>query len=614
MESHGCVEVYNDFKWSTGYGGIAMIAMDERFKKAILDRSELLVTRDINRPCVVFWSLGNETGLGANIIEAAKLVKSLDDTRLLHYESVHKLDDTSDSIFDVISRMYTPPEEMPTFLENKEEKRPFMLCEYCHAMGNGPGDLEDYHEVFYSDDRFCGGFVWEWSDHGVILGHTEDGKVKYGYGGDFGEKHNDGNFCMDALTYPDRTPHTGLLELKQVYRPVRVEKGTKKGRFLIKNLLDFENAENILNCRYEIICDGEILGGGGVEFSAAPGGSTEINLSEAEKITDREAYIRFIFTASENTPYCEKDYEVCFDQLKLCDVPEKKRFTEEGSEVQIEDLPLFVIITANKTVYRFNKRTSAFDSIKKNGKEILDRPLSFNFFRAPTDNDVMKHDWYRAHLHDYTVKNYGVKAEKNSCGAEISLRQSFGWSIHQPFAYMDIVYTVSGCGSLGISCKSEYSNKVTFLPRFGIRLFIPKTFDRVEYFGYGPYESYIDKHQASYMGNFSSRIEEMHEDYIRPQENSSHFGCKHMSVTDGETVIRFTAYEDFSFNVSEYTQEELSSKRHNFELEKCESSVICIDSQMAGVGSSSCGPALAEKYRLSLPIISAEFYMEISEK
>ncbi len=614
LESHGCVEVYNDFKWSTGYGGIAMIAMDERFKKAILDRSELLVTRDINRPCVVFWSLGNETGLGANIIEAAKLVKSLDDTRLLHYESVHKLDDTSDSIFDVISRMYTPPEEMPTFLENKEEKRPFMLCEYCHAMGNGPGDLEDYHEVFYSDDRFCGGFVWEWSDHGVILGHTEDGKVKYGYGGDFGEKHNDGNFCMDALTYPDRTPHTGLLELKQVYRPVRVEKGTKKGRFLIKNLLDFVNAENILNCRYEIICDGEILGGGVVEFSAAPGGSTEINLSEAEKITDREAYIRFIFTAGENTPYCEKDYEVCFDQLKLCDVPEKKRFTEEGSEVQIEDLPLFVIITANKTVYRFNKRTSAFDSIKMNGKEILDRPLSFNFFRAPTDNDVMKHDWYRAHLHDYTVKNYGVKAEKNSCGAEISLRQSFGWSIHQPFAYMDIVYTVSGGGSLGISCKSEYSNKVTFLPRFGIRLFIPKTFDRVEYFGYGPYESYIDKHQASYMGNFSSRIEEMHEDYIRPQENSSHFGCKHMSVTDGETVIRFTAYEDFSFNVSEYTQEELSFKRHNFELEKCESSVICIDSQMAGVGSSSCGPALAEKYRLSLLVISAEFYMEISEK
>ncbi len=305
---------------------------------------------------------------------------------------------------------------------------------------------------------------------------------------------------------------------------------------------------------------------------------------------------------------------MCFDQIKLCDVPEKKRFTEEGSEVQIEDLPLCVIITANKTVYRFNKRISAFDSIKKNGKEILDRPLSFNFFRAPTDNDVMKHDWYRAHLHDNTVKNYGVKAEKNSCGAEISLRQSFGWSIHQPFAYMDIVYTVSGGGSLGISCKSEYSNKVTFLPRFGIRLFIPKTFDRVEYFGYGPYESYIDKHQASYMGNFSSRIEEMHEDYIRPQENSSHFGCKHMSVTDGETVIRFTAYEDFSFNVSEYTQEELSSKRHNFELEKCESSVICIDSQMAGVGSSSCGPALAEKYRLSLPVISAEFYMEISEK
>ncbi len=615
FESHGCVEVYNDFKRSNGnYDGIALLASDKRFEEAIIDRAESLVKRDINRPSVIFWSLGNESGYGTNVRAAGKLVKKLDNTRLLHYQSKHKLDDTPEDILDVVSEMYWSPSAMLGFLDDKSECRPFILCEYCHAMGNGPGDLEDYHEVFYSDDRFCGGFVWEWSDHSVILGHTEDGKVKYGYGGDFDEKHNDGNFCMDALTYPDRTPHTGLLELKQVFRPVRVKKGTKRGFFLIKNLLDFENAENILNCRYEIICYGEALGGDDVKFSAAPGGSTEIYLPEAEKITGREAYIRFIFSASENNPYCEKGYEVCFDQLKLCDAPPKKRLSEEGSEVQIEDLPLFVIITANKTVYRFNKRISAFDSIKKNGKKILDRPLSFNFFRAPTDNDVMKQDWYRAHLNDYTVKNYGIKAEKNSFGAEISLCQAFGWSIHQPFAYMDIVYTVSGSGSLGISCKSEYSNKVTFLPRFGIRLFIPKTFDRVEYFGYGPYESYIDKHQASYMGNFSSRIEEMHEDYIKPQENSSHFGCKHMSITDGETVIRFTTSDDFSFNASEYTQEELSSKRHNFELEKCESSVICIDSQMAGVGSNSCGPALAEKYRLPLPVISAEFYMEISEK
>lgn len=615
LESHGCVEVYNDFKWSwnDGYNGIALIASDERFKKAITDRAEALVKRDINRPCVVFWSLGNESGWGKNMLAAGEKVKAADDTRLLHYESTYSLDGTSDRILDVVSEMYTSPEDMRKFLQKENESRPFILCEYCHAMGNGPGDLEDYHDAFYSDDRFCGGFVWEWSDHGVILGHTEDGRVKYGYGGDFGEKHNDGNFCMDALTYPDRTPHTGLLELKQAYRPIRVEKGEKSGSFIFGSMLEFENAENILDCRYEITFDGGIETEGTIDFNLPPMGKAEVYVPQADKNFKRETYIRFVFTAKNDTPYCEKGYEICFNQITLCEDAAAPAAAVQNREAEFEDTAFFVSVAAGNVEYRFNKRLSAFDSIKFRGAEILDKPLQFNFFRAPVDNDVMKGDWYRAHLNDFTVKNYGVKAEKIGGGIEISLRQSFGWSIHQPFAYMDVKYIVSAAG-LDIEYKAEFSNKVTFLPRLGIRLFLPKAYDRVEYFGYGPYESYIDKHGASYMGNFSARIEEMHEDYIRPQENSSHFGCKHMSVTDGETTIRFTAAEDFSFNASEYTQEELSSKRHNFELEKCESNVICADSKMAGVGSSACGPALAEKYRITLPAVSGGFHIEISNR
>ena len=614
VEAHGCVEVYNDFKWSmkNGYSGIALLASDERFKKAITDRADALVKRDINRPCVVFWSLGNESGYGTNMLAAGELVKSLDNTRLLHYESTHRLDDTSDEILDVVSEMYTSPENMMNFLRNENEKRPFILCEYCHAMGNGPGDLEDYHNTFYSHERFCGGFVWEWCDHALPLGRTDDGRVKYGYGGDFGEKHNDGNFCVDALVYPDRTPHVGLLEMKQVYRPVRVEKG-EGDSFIFRNILEFENAGDILDCRYEITCDGGVLAEGKVAFSVEPMGSTEIVISSVSEFSDRETYIRFIFTAKNNTSFCEKGYEMCFDQIKLCDVPAQKPAAANGSEPVLEDSPLFTAVTVRDISYRFNKRISGFDSIKISGKEILDRPLAFNFFRAPVDNDVMRGDWYRAHLNDCTAKNYGVTAEKTSCGAEISLRQSFGWSIHQPVAYMDVKYIISSDGSLDIKCSAEFSNKVTFLPRFGIRLFIPKTFDRAEYFGYGPYESYIDKHQASYIGNFSANISEMHEDYIRPQENGSHFGCRHLTVTDGKTNIRFTSSEDFSFNASEYTQEELAGKRHNFELEKCGSSVICVDSKMAGVGSNACGPALAEKYRLPLPVVSAQFHMELSD-
>lgn len=616
MESHGCVEVYNDFKWNWGdsYSGIALLASDERFKKAIIDRAESLVKRDINRPCVIFWSLGNESGYGTNMLAAGELVKSLDDTRLLHYESTHKLDDTSDAILDVVSEMYTSPEDMQKFLQKEDENRPFILCEYCHAMGNGPGDLEDYHNIFYSNPRFCGGFIWEWSDHACILGYTEDGRTKYGYGGDFGEKHNDGNFCMDALTYPDRTPHTGLLELKQVYRPVRAAKKDDNGTFIFNSMLEFENAGELFDCRYEITCDGGRLSEGKINFSVDPMGSTEISVPKAAEIKDREAYIRFIFAAKEDTLFCEKGYEVCFDQIKLCSASHQKPAANSDVPATFKDEPLFVNVVANDISYRFNKRISGFDSISVGGKELLDRPMAFNFFRAPVDNDVMKDDWYRAHLNDSTARNYGVVTEKTSDGVEISLRQSFGFSMYQPIAYMDTTYTIFNNGLLLIKCNAEFSNKITFLPRFGIRLFVPKRFHNVEYFGYGPYESYIDKHQADYVGNFSALIEEMHEDYIYPQENSSHYGCQHMTVTDGETRIKFTASEAFSFNASEYTQEELSSKQHNFGLQKCESNIICVDSKMAGVGSNACGPELAPAYQLPLPSVSAEFYIQITNK
>ena len=196
--------------------------------------------------------------------------------------------------------------------------------------------------------------------------------------------------------------------------------------------------------------------------------------------------------------------------------------------------------------------------------------------------------------------------------AEIKLRQSMVWGVHQPAAYMDIVYRISG-GALDIDCRAEFSNKVEFLPRFGIRAFLPRSFSQVEYYGYGPHESYIDKHQSCWMGKFTADISEMHEDYIRPQENSSHWGCEYVEISDGMTALRFTSDPGFSFSASEYTQEELAEKRHNFELKKFGSSVVCVDGMMAGVGSNACGPALDEKYRLPLPEISAKFRIEISE-
>ncbi len=610
MESHGCVEVYNNFKWDAPepYNGIALIACDKQFEKAITDRAEALVKRDINRPCVVFWSLGNESGWGENMLSAGRLVKSLDDTRLLHYESTHRLDDTPTDILDVVSGMYWDTKEMAGFLEKQDEHRPFVLCEYCHAMGNGPGDLENYHNAFYSSPRFCGGFVWEWCDHTVPQG-VADGRVKYGYGGDFGEKHNDSNFCMDGLVYPDRTPHTGLLELKQAYRPVRVLAGSEKGHFIFNSTLEFANAGDILDCRYEIADDSGILSTGCADIAIPPMGSTEVIIPNAAKEYENETYIRFIFTAKEDTLFCSKGYEICFDQLKICGTD--KQMT--GSSVtSFKETALDITITSGSTIYHFDKRHAVFDSISHNGTELLQKPMQFNFFRAPTDNDVMKGSWYRAHLNDFTVKCYDTAVTSNDSEVIITVSQSMGWSIHQPFAKLNVTYSV-GC-KLNISCTAEFSNKVENLPRFGIRLFMPRSFEAVDYFGYGPHESYIDKHLSSYMGHFSANIADMFEDYVRPQENSSHYGCRYVNVSNGDICVKFTSDNDFSFNASEYTQEELAQKRHNYELEKSGSSVICIDSRMAGVGSNSCGPALADKYRV-LPEkenkLSAHFGIEI---
>ncbi len=606
LETHGCIEVYNDFKWSweNGYKGISMLCCDPRFKHAIVDRGQKLVNQHYNHPSIIMWSLGNESGWGENPLAEAKWIKENDTTRLVHYESIHSLTDTPDDILDVVSRMYPSPDEMRALM--KDEKRPLILCEYCHAMGNGPGDLEDYHETFYSDKRFVGGLIWEWSDHGILQGVTADGTAKYGYGGDFGERHNDGNFCMDALTYPDRTPHTGLLEAKQVYRPVRVMQGEAPGEFVFQNFLTFTSAEAILVCSYEITDMGKMLSRGTVDFTLPAQSMTSVCIPEAAEVDGTCVSIRFLFTAKVEWS-CRKPGEaVCFDQILLYEKPMQQEVV--SGEVILVESPLQYLITAGETVVTINRRRGVISSVIYAGEEMLAKPMAWNFFRAPVDNDTMKWDWYRAHLNEYDTKVYETGAKIFENEAVVEIAHSFGWNIHQPFCEAKTAIHVNARGEIRIITDGTTSNKVTLLPRFGLRLFLPERFDTANYFGYGPYESYIDKHQASYLGAFTQKVSDMHEDYIRPQENSSHWACRFAEVTDGNHTLHATAANPFSFQASVYTQEELASKRHNYELEKSGYTVVCVDAGMAGVGSNACGPVLFEKYRIPLP----EIHMDIT--
>ena len=611
LECHGSVDVYQNFRWNRegGYGGIALIVRDPRFKKAIRDRHALLFERDKNRPSVVMWSLGNEAGYSDAMREDVLWLKELDPTRIVHYESTHRLDKKDFSELDIVSKMYPAVDYVRRWPESDGEAagRPLVLCEYCHAMGNGPGDLEDYWEAIYSNDHVSGGFVWEWCDHSVPLGKTPDGRVKYGYGGDWGERHNDGNFCCDGLVWPDRTPHSGLKELKQVYRPVRVEY-LGEGSFVLKSMLAFSAAEDILNCRYEISELGEKVAEGEVKLSLPAGGEQNVKIP-----LSRDRYvsrcIRFIFTQKDNAPWADAGFETAFDQIILGEEELKTLPAKSSGAVVFEESPLEYTVSAGGARYVFDRRKATVASASKNGCELLDRPMTLNFFRAPTDNDSQRGDWYRLHLNDYDTKVYSTGISAGEDGVTVSAEVSYGWNILRPFAKGSLKYTVSPDGSLRIRASLKADEKLRMLPRFGVRLFVPKSFGSVEYYGYGPGESYADKHRASYLGKFTADISDMFEDYIRPQENSSHFGCRYMILRGDGLNVRFEAAENFSFSATEYTQEELSSKRHSFELEKCGSNVICVDAGMAGVGSNSCGPELLEKYRLSLPDIEADIRM-----
>lgn len=603
VETHGCVDVYNTFEWKDGYNGIALLASDEGFEKAIIDRIHHLVSRDINRPCVVMWSLGNESGYGVNFKKAAEMVKKLDTERLVHYESMHKLDDTDSSIFDMVSMMYPSPESLKKgFFKNKEEKRPLVLCEYCHAMGNGPGDLEEYWKLIYEEKRFAGAFVWEWCDHGIYQGKAENGKSKYFYGGDFGEIVHDSNFCMDGLLYPDRTPHTGALEMKNVYRPVRVTLVNRdKGIFKFTNTYDFINAGTKLTCTYQVTEQGRIIKEGNVILDIEAHEEKEIEIQELANIYGESLYVRFIFA--------EDGFERGFDQILLerMDrhyIPKGKKghfeICESSEQYQISD---------NKFKYTISKHTSMVTSIEKEGKQLLDRPTEINMFRAPTDNDGIKDKWYKIHLNENKVKLYSITCKEKEDCVVIEASISLGYAISEPVARVKVCYEIYQEGEIHFSTKAQILEGLKFLPRYGIRFFVSKQYQQVKYYGYGPNESYIDKHRACYKACFEADVNELFEDYIKPQENGSHYGCDYVTISDGAHQISIYCDKEFSFNLSRYTQEELSSKAHNWELQKCESTVLCVDYMMSGVGSNSCGPELLEQYQLKEKQINHNFWV-----
>ncbi len=641
VESHGPVELYyreDDFAYKSKRWN-EPIADDPAFGEAILDRIWKCVHRDKNRPCVVIWSMGNESAYGCNFEAGLRWTKAFDPSRLTHYESAlyrsdKKRYDYSD--LDLYSRMYPSFEEIDAYLQDEPDK-PFLLCEYCHAMGNGPGDLEDYFQVFQREPLMCGGFVWEWCDHGIAHGPAENGKERYLYGGDHGEQIHDGNFCMDGLVYPDRRPHTGLLEYKNVHRPARatgLDQETKT--VCIHNYLDFTDLGGYLEIGWELVCDGRLLESGRIDcppISPHEDGRVKLAYHIPEK---GKAYLRLVYHQKERKGFCPAGHVLGFDELLLDSqdsrdqtvlgllegfgmeesnrsqvVEDNERAKSssvqtEGSHDRVEDHSVqvkedgpYLILQGDSFQYRYDERTGLFDQLRYQGKKLLDAPMELNIWRAPTDNDqYCKLEWLRAHYDQASARAYQTTYRTGEEWTQICSAMSMTAPTVQRILSIQTTWTVWQDGRIDMEMAVEKDPEFPYLPRYGLRLFLDQEMDQVTYCGLGPHESYRDKCRASYHGIFRSRVADLHEDYIRPQENGSHHDCSYVKLQGDRHGIIAVAPASFAFNASVYTQEELAGKKHNFELIPSGHTVLCLDYGQSGIGSNSCGPQLARQYQL----------------
>ena len=620
IEAHGPFMIYR--KEDTDYNRFKRwnekIADDPVWEEAIVDRVKLMVERDKNRFCIVMWSMGNESAYGCNFEKALEWTKNFDPDRITQYESARyrNYDETYDySNLDVYSRMYPALSEIQEYLD-KDGSKPFLLVEYCHSMGNGPGDFEDYFQMIQDNDKMCGGFVWEWCDHAIAHGTAENGKTIYAYGGDHGEEIHDGNFCMDGLVYPDRTVHTGLLEYKNVYRPARVISYNKEsGELVLHNYMDFDDLKDYVKISYELTQDGLVISKGILpEFSVAPHGEGKINL-KINVPENGKCYLKLIYHLKKELPLLDEDHILGFDEIEVSKEDTKCKLAEKwipktvvDSELQVNENDTQIHIKGREFAYTIDKRTALFTEMKFAGREYLNHPMELNIWRAPTDNDMyIKSEWKKAHYDRAYTRAYTTEVVQGRHGVKIISHASVVAKTVQKILDVMIAWKIDDIGRIDADIAVTKDDEFPDLPRFGVRMFLDKKLTDARYFGMGPQESYRDKHQAASHGLYRANVGDLHEDYIRPQENGSHYDCEYVELNNSRYGIVVSAENAFSFNASYYTQEELEKKTHNYELTESDSVVFCVDYALNGIGSNSCGPVVLDQYRFDDVLFRFQF-------
>ena len=596
--------------------------------EAYLDRAERMFERDKNHPCVVMWSVGNESGIGRNYQAMGEYFTRRMPGCIVHCEDISRRrfqkycsdfkgkvdDETAARELDcpwigVESRMYPPYQETEDiYMKRNVFSKPFFMCEYSHAMGNSPGCLKDYWDVIFKYDKFWGGCVWEFTDHASADGDNRYGDPHFMYGGDYRDDPSDANFCVDGLVYPDRRPHTGLMEYKNVIKPMLitfdVESGTvtvKSRRFYI-SLADYD-----LNWKIEK--NGKTVAEGTFgSMNIEPQINAEYKLDiDMSALADGNAYLMISAVQNCTTPWAKCGYEVGFEQFVLCEDKAEEDVLDSitpYSTIKCDENGFDIVVTTASTVYKVNKARGIIYSIVDNGKELLASPIEPTIWRAPTDNDrIIKNTWFTHNFHRAHAKSYSCEiTEINDKSVTVVADMALVAPIIMPIAKMKTTYVFFAEGGVSVTIDANRCPEIKApLPRFGVQFSMPEGTENLRYFGRGPIESYIDKRWASYEGLFETKVSDHFENYVRPQENMAHTDTKWMQVSSlsghGFTVAR--SEKDISFNCSHFTPHMLTFTNHNFELKPLKETVVNIDYRHAGIGSQSCGPELDNKFKLS---------------
>ncbi|MBZ9685847.1 beta-galactosidase subunit alpha [Clostridium estertheticum] len=600
IECHG-FELTGNYNW---------ISDNNRWEKAYVDRAVRMVKRDRNHPSIIMWSLGNESGFGSNFTAMAQACRSIDNTRLIHYEG-----DREAVISDVFSTMYTRLHKLEEIGKDEEGKKPHILCEYGHAMGNGPGGLKEYQEMFRKYKRLQGGFIWEWFDHGIKQ-KNQEGQEHYAYGGEFGDYPHNGNFCIDGLIFPSREPSPGLLEYKKVIEPISTYAlDLERGIIKVKNLYDFIDLSHV-DIKWNVSFDENLLDSGVIHLSDVnPGEEKEIkipiNIQKVIENTDYWINIKYVLNRDEL--WAKAGHEITFEQFKLPIFESNKYIRPVNRELEVKENGGKIIIVGSDFEVIFNKIFGCLEEYKYKGRRIIEKGPSLNFWRAPIDNDMyLLKDWkekYFLHMMQEILEY--IEYEKHSSfvcvkiGVHIAPPNQ-GWAFKAVYNY-----TIHSNGDIVIKVEGhpfrKELNMPSIIPKIGLELFVNKELSSAAWYGKGPGESYSDSKLASTTGVYRNKVENMHTPYIYPQENGNHTDVYWMSVKDLNTGIFVKSSSTFDFTVHDYTKEMLETARHQHEIKKADFMVLDIDYRQNGLGSASCGQDQLPKYKLS----PGEFNFEV---